>query len=95
MNSNFFKALTFWLLMAGLLMLALSGVKKAQTPTPMLYSEFLTLAQKGDLSTAGGDWSSRTGRAPSATPSRGKKKDGTDYEVMAPLGRPGPLRHPA
>ena len=84
MNNNLLKAVTFWALLATVLMLLLSGVKKAQEPVSLLYSDFLVLAEKGDLTNAEvlvkSDGSGYT--------VRGKKKDASAYELMAPFNDP-------
>ncbi len=84
MNNNLLKAVTFWALLAGVLMLLLSGVKKAQEPAAMAYSDFLVLAQKGDLATA----DVLVKQDGIGYTVRGKKKDGVAYELMAPFNDP-------
>jgi cell division protease FtsH len=80
MNNNMLKAVTFWALLAVVLMMLLSGVKKASEPAAMNYSDFLTLASKGELTQAE-VLMRENGQGYTV---RGKKKDGSQFELMAP-----------
>ena len=80
MNNSLLKAITFWALLAGLLLLLLSSMKKNADPEPMRYSDFESLASSGELSAVD-----------VAVPQNGlgymlhvTKKDGGKFDLMAP-----------
>jgi cell division protease FtsH len=80
MNNNLLKAITFWALLAGLLLLLLSNMKKAPDAEPMKYSDFLSLATGGELASVD-----------VSMPQNGlgymlhvTKKDGSKFDLMAP-----------
>ena len=80
MNNNMLKTITFWALLAGLLLLLLSNVKKAPEPAPLNYSDFLSQASSGQL----GDVDVLLRDGGLGYTLKGTKKDGTKFELMAP-----------
>jgi cell division protease FtsH len=80
MNNNLLKAITFWALLAALLLVLLNNMKGPQEPSAMLYSDFISQAQAGQLSKV--EVLVRENGLGYTV--RGTKADGTAFELMAP-----------
>ncbi len=80
MNNNLLKAVTFWALLAALLLVLLNNMKGPQEPKPMLYSEFVSLAQSGQVKDVN-VLMRETGLGYTV---RGAKLDDSPFELMAP-----------
>jgi cell division protease FtsH len=80
MNQNILKAVTFWALLAALLLVLLNNMKAPQAPAPLLYSDFILQAQRGELDKV--EVLMREGGTGYTV--RGKRADGSAFELMAP-----------
>ncbi len=86
MNNNMLKAITFWAVLLGLLLLVLSSMRKAPDTGTMRYSDFINQAEQGafssvDLTEIQGSQGGPMGYTLHVT-----RKDGSKVDLMAPLG---------
>ncbi|MGH7442939.1 MAG: AAA family ATPase, partial [bacterium] len=88
MNNSMLKAITFWAVLLGLLLLVLSSMKKSPDAATMRYSDFITLAQTGGLTSVDATVVQGSQGGTLGYTLHVVKKDGSKLDLMAPAGDP-------